>query len=44
MASFSKFVRPDQPTSGVISDLDLDILEVILRFRFSPASEILASR
>jgi hypothetical protein len=40
MASFSKFVRPDQPTSGVISDLDLDILEVILRFRFSPASQI----
>jgi hypothetical protein len=40
MASFSKFVRPDQPTNGSISDLDLDIAEVILRFRFCPASQI----
>ena len=39
MATLSKFVRPDQPTSGLISDLDLGIMEVILRFRF-PASHI----
>ena len=32
MASFSKFVR------GVISDLDI---EVILRFRFAPTSELM---
>jgi hypothetical protein len=40
MASFSKFVRPEQPTSRSISDLDLKIMEVVLRFRFSPASQI----
>ena len=40
MASFSKFKRPEEPRPGVISELDLDILEVILRFRFSPASQI----
>jgi hypothetical protein len=39
-AHFSKFKRPEEPRRGVVSDLDLDILEVILRFRFSPASQI----
>jgi hypothetical protein len=39
-AHFSKFKRPEEPRRGVISDLDLDIFEVILRFRFSPASQI----
>src|SRR5579871_3355346 len=40
MASFSKFVRPEVPRSGAISDRDLDIIEAILRYRFSPASEL----
>jgi hypothetical protein len=39
-AHFSKFKRPEEPRRGVISDLDLHISEVILRFRFSPASQI----
>jgi hypothetical protein len=38
---FSKFVRPKQPrTAGRITDRDLDIIEAILRYRFSPASEL----
>ena len=40
MAIFSKFVRPERPTIGSISDLDQDIAKVILRFRFAPASQI----
>src|ERR1700693_2783347 len=40
MASFAKFERPPQPKSGVITDRDLDIIEVILRYRFSPTSEL----
>ncbi len=40
MASFSKFVRPGTPARGVISNRDLDIVEAILRYRFSPASEL----
>lgn len=40
IASFSKFVRPDTPVRGIITDRDLDIIEVILRYRFSPASEL----
>src|SRR5438874_111854 len=40
MASFSKFVRPDTPGRGVISERDLDIIEAILRYRFSPTSEL----
>ncbi len=40
MASFSKFVRPEAPRKGVISERDLDIIEVILRYRFSPTSEL----
>ncbi len=40
MASFAKFERPPQPKRGVVSDRDLDIIEVILRYRFSPTSEL----
>src|ERR1700730_8382171 len=40
MASFSKFVRPEAPRDGVITERDLDIIEVILRYRFSPTSEL----
>ena len=41
MASFNKFVRPETPTSGVITDRDLDIIEAILRYRFSPTSQLI---
>ena len=37
---FSKFVRPEAPRSGVITERDLDIIEAILRYRFSPTSEV----
>jgi len=40
MATFSKFVRPETPRSGVITDRDLDIIDAILRYRFSPTSEL----
>ena len=40
MASFSKFQRPEVPGSGRISERDLDIVEVVLRYRFSPTSEL----
>jgi hypothetical protein len=40
MASFSKFARPETPRRGVITERDLDIIEVILRYRFSPTSEL----
>ncbi len=40
MASFSKFVPPPQPRRGIITDRDLDIIEAILRYRFSPTSEL----
>src|SRR5229473_1025842 len=36
--SFSKFIRPDEPSPGRITDRDLDIIETILRYRFAPAS------
>src|SRR5882724_10634053 len=39
-ATFSKFMRPEETDKGRISDRDLDIIEVILRYRFSPASEL----
>ena len=41
MASFSKFARPETPRKGVITDRDLDIIEAVLRYRFSPASELI---
>src|ERR1700676_3066977 len=40
MTSFAKFVRPEQPRPGVITARDLDIVEVVLRYRFSPTSEL----
>ena len=38
--TFSKFIRPEDTDKGRISDRDLDILEAILRYRFSPTSEL----
>src|SRR5580658_3248596 len=40
MASFAKFVRPEKPTPGLITERDLDIIEAILRYRFSPTSQL----
>jgi hypothetical protein len=41
MASFSKFQRPAVPGRvRSISDRDLDMVEAILRYRFSPTSEL----
>jgi len=40
MASFAKFVRPENPTLGVITERDLDIIEAVLRYRFSPTSQL----
>lgn len=40
MASFSKFLRPETPSPGVITERDLDLIGAILRYRFSPASEL----
>ena len=41
MASFSKFVRPKILSKGIITDRDLDLIEAILRYRFSPTSELI---
>jgi len=41
MASFPKFERPPQARNGRISERDLDIVEAILRYRFSPTSELI---
>src|SRR6266446_5319002 len=38
--TFSKFIRPEDTDKGRISDRDLDIIEAILRYRFSPTSEL----
>src|ERR1700732_2438656 len=38
--TFSKFIRPEQPTRGEISDRDLDILEAVLRYRFCSAAHL----
>ena len=40
MASFSKFTRPEAPRPGRIRNRDLDIIEAVLCYRFSPASEL----
>ena len=37
---FSKFVRPEEPRAGVITERHLDIIDAILRYRFSPTSEL----
>src|SRR5437899_1682748 len=38
--TFSKFIRPENIDKGRISDRDLDIIEAVLRYRFSPTSEL----
>lgn len=38
---FDKFNRPTDPPPGRISERDLDIVEAVLRYRFSPTSELL---
>src|SRR5438046_640855 len=38
--TFSKFIRPEAASSGPITDRDLDLLDGILRYRFSPASQL----
>jgi len=40
VASFTKFVRPQTPTPGLTTDRDLDIIEAVLRYRFSPTSQL----
>ena len=41
MATFSKFIRPETPRPGQITERDLDILDAVLRYRFSPASQLI---
>ena len=41
MASFTKFVRPEKPAPGFITVRDLDIVEAIMRYRFSPTSQLI---
>ena len=36
----AKFVRPETPSPGVTTERDLDIIEAILRYRFSPTSQL----
>src|SRR2546427_616087 len=38
--TFFKFIRPEEIDKGRISDRDLDILGAVLRYRFSPTSEL----
>src|SRR5689334_16339291 len=38
--TFSKFIRPEVPVRGLITDRDLDLLEHTLCYRFSPASQL----
>jgi Replication-relaxation len=38
--SFSKFVRPQEVDRGQISDRDLDILAIVLRYRFCSAAQV----
>src|SRR5258706_8209659 len=38
--TFSKFIRPEVTTPRPITDRDLDLLDAILRYRFSPASQL----
>ena len=40
MSKFSKFSRPASARAGRISDRDLDVIEAVLRYRFSPTSEL----
>lgn len=38
--AFKKFIRPEVPRPGVVTDRDLDIVATVLRYRFSPTSEL----
>src|SRR5579871_6304998 len=38
--TYNKFSRSDEPAAITISDRDLDLLKAILRYRFSPTSEL----
>ena len=38
--AFSKFIRPETPRRGQITDRDLDILDAVLRYRFCSASQL----
>jgi hypothetical protein len=40
MPKFSKFVRPETPSRGIVTERDPDIIEAVLRYRFSPTSEL----
>jgi hypothetical protein len=37
---FSKFIRPAEPRPGPVTERDLDLLDAVARYRFSPASEL----
>ncbi len=37
---FSKFARPEKTKAGPITDRDLDLLDAVLRYRFSPATQL----
>src|SRR5256885_1695736 len=37
---FSKFIRPETPARGEVTDRDLDILATVLRYRFCPAAQL----
>lgn len=38
--NFSKFIRPEIAPTGPITERDLDLIDGILRYRFSPASQL----
>jgi len=38
--AFKKFIRPETPRPGVVTERDLDIVAAVLRYRFSPTSEL----
>lgn len=37
---FKKFIRPDAPRPRPLTERDLDLISAILRYRFSPASQL----
>ena len=38
--TFSKFIRPQSPRRGQITERDLDLLDCVLRYRFCSASQL----
>ena len=38
--AFKKFIRPEVPRAGVVTERDLDLVAAVLRYRFSPTSEL----